>query len=262
MESRKIDPRSAFVPFQAPISNASSFFSPSSPVKISELIVIGGALVYPTLLTCAYFLWLHDAGAGQKIVYVGGKILQFVVPCLWVLFVAKEPLQFQFGSRGLTGGLLFGAVVAAAMVVGYSCGLNEWLPERVALEVQAKLKSFGLQSIAAYAALSLFYALAHSLLEEYYWRWFVFRRLTRFLSVNVAIFISGLGFMAHHVILLGAFVGWDDPRAYLGSLAVAVGGWFWAWIYQRNGWQLLAPWLSHLLIDAAIFWIGYRMVWG
>ena len=40
-----------------------------------------------------------------------------------------------------------------------------------------------------------------------------------------------LGFMAHHVVLLATFFGWDSPLAYLFSLAIAVGGAFWAWLY-------------------------------
>ena len=40
-----------------------------------------------------------------------------------------------------------------------------------------KLTALGLQSPAAFIVLGVFYALVHSLLEEYYWRWFVFARL-------------------------------------------------------------------------------------
>jgi hypothetical protein len=30
-------------------------------------------------------------------------------------------------------------------------------------------------------------------------------------------------------------------------------------LYRRSG-SLYGPWLSHLLVDAAIFWIGYDLV--
>ena len=36
-------------------------------------------------------------------------------------------------------------------------------------------------------------------------------------------------------------------------------GAFWAWLYNRTG-SLLGPWLSHLVIDAGIFFIGYQLV--
>jgi uncharacterized protein len=43
------------------------------------------------------------------------------------------------------------------------------------------------------------------------------------------------------------------------SAGVAVGGAFWAWLYERTG-SIFGPWLSHLLIDAGIFWIGYDLI--
>ena len=75
------------------------------------------------------------------------------------------------------------------------------------------------------------------------------------------IVISSVGFMAHHVILLSVYFGWGSPLTYLFSLAVAVGGAFWAWLFAASR-SLLGPWLSHMLVDAAIFLIGYDLVRG
>jgi membrane protease YdiL (CAAX protease family) len=65
--------------------------------------------------------------------------------------------------------------------------------------------------------------------------------------------------MAHHVVLLGVFFNQTLWLAWLLGSAVAVGGIFWAWLYERTG-SLFGPWLSHLLIDAGIAWIGYDLV--
>jgi uncharacterized protein len=35
----------------------------------------------------------------------------------------------------------------------------------------------------------------------------------------------------------------------------------WAWLYQRSG-SIYASWLSHLLIDAALFTIAFDMATG
>jgi uncharacterized protein len=101
----------------------------------------------------------------------------------------------------------------------------------------------------------------HSLLEEYYWRWFLFGGLRRFMPVAAAVVLSSLAFAAHHVILLAVFFGGQALPTILFSVCVAVGGAAWAWIYQRSG-SLLGPWLSHLMIDAGIFVVGYDLVWG
>jgi membrane protease YdiL (CAAX protease family) len=129
------------------------------------------------------------------------------------------------------------------------------------LEAQAvtKVRDLGLDRWWKYAATGVFYALAHSLLEEYYWRWFVFGQLRRYGSLGMAIGISSLGFMAHHVVLLMTFFGWQSPLTYLFALAVAVGGAVWAWLYASSR-SLVGPWLSHMLVDLAIFVIGYDLV--
>ena len=103
--------------------------------------------------------------------------------------------------------------------------------------------------------------LAHSLLEEYYWRWFVFGQLYKNWSLSLAILVSSVGFMAHHVVLLATFFGWGSPLTYLFSFGVAIGGAFWAWLYASSR-SLLGPWLSHMLVDVAIFLIGYDLVRG
>ena len=46
-------------------------------------------------------------------------------------------------------------------------------------QATAKVRDLGLDRLWKYAATGVFYALAHSLLEEYYWRWFVFGQLHR-----------------------------------------------------------------------------------
>src|SRR5271156_4434463 len=92
----------------------------------------------------------------------------------------------------------------------------------------------------------------HALLEEYYWRWFLFGGLRRFMPVSWAVVLSSLAFAAHHVILLASFFGGISWATILFSLCVGVGGAAWAWIYHRSG-SLLGPWLSHVLIDTGIF---------
>jgi membrane protease YdiL (CAAX protease family) len=109
--------------------------------------------------------------------------------------------------------------------------------------------------------LGVFYSLVHSLLEEYYWRWFVFARLADVSKLPTAIAISSLGFMAHHVLIVGMYFGWTSAATWLFSLAIAVGGAVWAGLYHRSR-SLIGPWLSHLLVDAAIFAVGYDLVFN
>lgn len=225
----------------------------------ANLLAVALAMGLPTLVTWAYFVILAGQSTGlQQGIYAIGKTIQFAFPAVWTLLVLRERLTWpRLPSRGTWIGLLFGVGVGAAML------LLAWLwlqphglltaPTR---QIEAKIRDLGVDSRLRYVSLGLFYAVCHSLLEEYYWRWFVFRRLRDFVSLVPAISLSSVGFMAHHVILLATFFGWASPATYLLAAAVGVGGAFWAWLYDYSG-SLLSPWLSHLIVDAAIFVLGY-----
>src|SRR5262249_22023903 len=109
-----------------------------------------------------------------------------------------------------------------------------------------------------------FIAVIHSVLEEYYWRWFVFGRLRRLIRPASAAALASLAFMGHHVVVLAVFIpGWE--RFFTLALPLAfglgVGGAVWSWLYHRSG-SIYAAWISHLIIDASIMAVGYEMVFG
>jgi membrane protease YdiL (CAAX protease family) len=255
---------------------------PFSPADRAMLVV---ALTLPTLVTWLYFVALADAPtAVQQGAYAIGKVVQFGLPVAWVWGVMRWRARRREGvgnlwpretfnsgssspaqdSRPLDPalGVAFGLAVMAAMAGLYYYGLKPaGLFQGPTAEVREKIAAFGVHTLASYLALAAFYSLAHSLLEEYYWRWFVFGHCCRGLSLPVAIAVSSVGFAAHHVLVLGTYFGYSSPLTWLFSAGIVIGGAFWAWLYRRSG-SLLGPWLSHALVDAAIFVIGWDLVRG
>ncbi|HEV3417623.1 MAG TPA: CPBP family intramembrane glutamic endopeptidase, partial [Pirellulales bacterium] len=247
------------------------------------------ALAFPTCFTWVYFVALENSAPwAQQAAWLIGKGIQFAFPLAWVFLetIRKPPAErgtvpvFSADSekgdsprrflqrlrwpaptgRGMMLGLGLGAVVAGIMLAGYFGGLAHSDFFAHASDVlRNKLPAFGIDSPTRMIALGVFYSAIHSFLEEYYWRWFVFGQLRRLVPLPAAIVASSLAFMGHHVIVLLIYLPW--PWAAAASACVAVGGALWAWLYQRSG-SIYAPWLSHLLIDAAIFAIGYEMVFA
>ena len=221
------------------------------------------ALFFPTVLTWAYFIALADSEPWlQKGTYGIGKVVQFAFPLVFVLCLRKERLQFRgIDSSGLVLAIGFGLLVGGAMLALYHFWVKPagFFAGPVTEEIKNKLKGFGVTSKAAYALLAIFYSLVHSLLEEYYWRWFVFGRLRKLMPLAGALAVSSLGFALHHVLVLEKYFGWDSPATWLFSAGVAIGGGVWAMVYQRSK-SLLGPWLSHLLVDGAIFLIGFDLI--
>jgi membrane protease YdiL (CAAX protease family) len=227
------------------------------------------ALVFPTLITWLYFIALADAPAAmQQGAYAVGKLAQFALPVAYV-FVWRRKLRPFAESQDapppqrLKSFILGGAFGLAVMLAGWL--IYDWLLEPRGLfnaaqaEILAKVKGMQLASPASFIGLAVFYSIGHAFLEEYYWRWFVYRECRGAMTQPTAIVISSVGFMAHHVLVVATYFGWASPLTWLLCAAVAIGGAFWAWLYERHG-TLLGPWLSHLLIDAMIFFIGYDLI--
>ena len=232
------------------------------PITVATLAV---AMTLPTALAALYFIFLGGSGRPnvlQQATYAGGKTVQFAIPILFFAFVVRRmPTWRRPNTAGLLMGLGFGLLVSGVMFAGYYGGLHssKMLAQSPA-RIRQKLDEFGVTSPAEFLGLGLFIAVIHSFLEEYYWRWFVFGRLRTLMPVWPAIVLSSLGFMAHHVIVVSAYL---PGRFWTGvvpaSLGVAAGGAVWAWLYQKAG-SLLAPWLSHGLIDVALFVIGWDLM--
>lgn len=223
------------------------------------------AMTFPGVMAYVYFVALAEPGAAAgnsavQITYAITKVLQFSYPVVYLIFVARRELKpGPFRPDGLLYGIVFGLVVGASIVV-----LAEVLSDSTLAatpeQVRKKVAEFGVATPLRFAALATFLSVVHSLLEEYYWRWFVFGRLRRLTGFFLAAVLSSLAFTAHHVFVLNEYLPgrfWSAVMPF--SLGIAAGGFVWCWLYQRTG-SLLGPWISHFLVDAGIMIAGYRMI--
>ena len=237
-----------------------------------DALALAFAFAFPTVLTLAYFYWLsHTAASTQQSVFGIGKLIQFGFPLAWTATFYRHRIRDFFkrsetsdSKRWLLIAVGFGIFVIAAMLGMYFLVLNgSAAGETLTANATAKISDLGVSHWSQYAAVGLFYCVCHSLLEEYYWRWFVYDGLKNYMPTMAANVLSGVGFMAHHVVLLSVYFGLTSPLTWLCSASIALGGIVWAWMYESSG-RLRWPWISHAIVDAGIFTLGYflvRSVW-
>lgn len=246
--------------------------SPHERTRLFRLVLVG--LVLPTFVTWVYFEALEGSAAAlQQTAYAIGKTVQFLLPLLaWRIArqiatpakpsgygaPADRPRYAVSGILGATSGLLIGAATIALYF--YVLVPGGWM-DGPRIAAREKLVSMGLDSKPLLLAAAVFYSLFHSGLEEYYWRWFILRRLTDFVSMPWAVAISSLGFMSHHVIVLARYFGGYSLMTLIFALGVAVGGVIWAELYRRTD-TLLGPWISHAVVDAAIFVVAFNLAFS
>lgn len=239
--------------------------------KIARLIAVVFAILFPTLVTWVYFHVLSDSAPKlQQAAYGIGKCLQFAFPVAFVwLWLKIIPHKFALpdfeGSKRWTlatsigFGVAVGLGVAGLIYVIYGSLFPDTVLESLQVEIADRVAAFSVDSAQKFFALALFYAVVHAFMEEYYFRWFVFGQLRHLVSFWPAAIISGLAFMAHHVIVIAHYFGGINGWTILLSASIAVGGVIWAWQYEKSK-SLIGPWVSHAIVDAGIFIVGYDLL--
>jgi len=230
---------------------------PVQPSRRRALVALALLAPAPTLGALTAFV-LAPGPIGQ-VVYAACKLWILALPAIWLLFVecgrvSLSPLSAGRPARALAEGALLGLAFGAIVVAAHAMVGERWLdPAR--LRQIADEAGFGTRG--AYLVLAAYLALVNSLLEEYVWRWFVYRQVERLVRPALAVPISALLFTLHHVLVFAVQLG--PQIAVLGSLGVFVGGCIWSWLYAR--WRSIWPaWVSHMLVDVAGLWIGWVLL--
>jgi membrane protease YdiL (CAAX protease family) len=198
------------------------------------------------------------------LIYSLSKILQFSLPVIWLLMTRSAWPRPSWPQRSdlLFGfGVGFAIALAMALIYHFAFAGTNWFigaGERI----HEKLLALHAETPLYFCLLAIFISLFHSLLEEYYWRWFVYGKLRTLMSKPLAALLGAIGFMAHHVVVIHAYLPAQAPwtaTAFFSSM-VFLGGLLWSWQYEKTG-RIYAGWISHAMTDIALMVIGYHLVW-
>jgi membrane protease YdiL (CAAX protease family) len=192
-----------------------------------------------------------------KAIFTVAKLWLLVFPAAWYLLVEKGKPRWSPPRRGgLLAGAASGAALAAVIVIG------AWLfgvQEMDLAPLHAEVTKMGLNTIVPYLAGAAGWTFINSLMEEYVYRWFIFRQCETLMNNTVAIIASAAIFTAHHVIAVSQYL--DPLFTILASAGVFAGGCVWSWLYLRYR-SVWPCWASHVLADIAVFGIGWWLLFG
>ncbi|MCX8037099.1 MAG: CPBP family intramembrane metalloprotease [Candidatus Sumerlaeia bacterium] len=233
-------------------------------VRSRQIIVpLVPAMVVPATGALFYFVWFPGTAAGHGF-YAATKVFTLVWPTVAYLFFEGNPLSLKGLDvakhiRAAPAGMGYGLLIAAAMLLLYAATPMGDEVRAHADAIRGRIAGWGLGTPARFIAFGVFLAFAHSLLEEYYWRWYVFGRLERIVPPAAAYGLAGLAFAAHHYIVLACYF----PLGITVLFGTIVGGAgvFWCWLYRTQQ-SLVGAWLSHAWADAAILYVGYELTFG
>ena len=192
-----------------------------------------------------------------KGVFLIAKLWLVLLPAVWLLMVDRQPLSLSVPRKGgFRTGVVSGLAIGAFIVLAYAVmgrGLID--PEHVRREAVEN----GIGTWPMYLMGCAGWIFVNSVLEEYVYRWFVFRKLEVLTSGGAAVLLSAGVFTIHHVVAL-----WQQfPEAPLvtvaGSAGVFVGGALWSWMYLRFR-SVWPGYVSHAIVDVAVFGVGAHII--
>lgn len=201
-------------------------------------------------------LALHmGQGTLGAILWAVAKFWLFGGPLLWLLLVEREKLSLSPVRQGGLGvGLLLGLGMAAVIWAAYLLFARDNIDVS---NFHTKLAAVGLTSAGMYLAVSGYWTFINSLLEEYVFRFFLFRQSERLWPRGVAVLMTALFFTIHHTLALAAYVPlWQNALASLGVFAASV---IWSWLYARYR-SIWPCYVCHVLADVAVFAIGWDVL--
>ncbi|HBB32462.1 MAG TPA: CPBP family intramembrane metalloprotease [Cyanobacteria bacterium UBA8803] len=201
---------------------------------------------------------LYIPGVVGQLLFVLTRVWILTLPLIWLFWVDQKRLALSLPSRReslagtILGLLMFGIILGVYWIVG-----QHWIDP---VDVRAKAQQVGIASPAIYLVGAFYFTFINSLVEEYIWRWFVYRKCEILLPGIRAIGLAALCFTLHHIIALAAYTG-NWLVVVLGSLGVFIAGAVWSWCYltYRSLWSC---YISHLLADVAIALIGWHLLFG
>ncbi len=184
------------------------------------------------------------------------KILLFLLlPLLFSLFFRDVSLKtlFRFEKKPF--------LVSLALGVGlYALILGAYFAVRPFFDfsgIVSALSSTAGVTKDNFLYVSLYISFANSLLEEFFFRGFVFMNLKKGTNRMAAYMISSVAFSLYHVAMM---IGWFNIGLFLlVVVALAVGGGIFNYLNEKHG-TIYTSWFVHMFANFAINTIGFMLM--
>ena len=196
-------------------------------------------------------------GTIGKFCFTLTKIWLVVFPILWRLAIEKKAIRLpKITTKEINYGIVLGLIMSAIIFAAY------WFFGRRYLDIEqvrASAIEVGITQANVYFLGVMYWSFINSFIEECVWRGFVYRHCRILYPQLIAIITSAIFFTLHHIIALFFYL--QNPwLAITSSFGVFAAGVIWSACYQKSGFY--ACYISHILADLAIGWVGWHLLFA
>ena len=229
---------------------------PTSTTERHKALLALVLLVPAPSIGVAMMLWISPGLIGNLATGMC-KIWILAIPVIWLIYVdGQKPMIPRPDGTGIIPAVILGVIIAGIMIAAFYLFAKDWIDGKLVRERAGRVF---IDTYLGYILLFSFLILLNSLLEEYVWRWFVFRKCEVLMGGSVAVPASAAMFTIHHVIAVSAWIPWYAN--VLASLGVFIGGSIWSALYLRYN-SIWTAYVCHIFADVAVFIIGWNMIFG
>ena len=226
---------------------------PSAKRKALTALIL---LVSAANLGIATRLYLPNI-VGQ-IIFVVTRLWILGLPLLWLFGVERQRLRLAWPThKMLLHGFGLGIAMLLGILVAYWQVGRHWMDIDI---IRSTTVVLGLNHPSIFLGFAIYFTFINAFVEEYIWRWFVYRQCEILVTNIWAILLASVCFMLHHIIALQGYVG-NLWITVLGSLGVFIAGLIWSVCYLKYR-SLWVGYISHMMADLAIAIVSGHILFG
>ncbi|SDN08362.1 CPBP family intramembrane glutamic endopeptidase [Tenuibacillus multivorans] len=217
-------------------------------------------IIVLTVVSCLMLYVIEQVLLASYIVKTGSKIVLFLLIPLWYIkIVLKEPIWHSLrlnhiDKRRLAYGFSLGIVSMVIIILAYVILQDFIQAETIILDLRERLNI----TFETYIFIALYITFGNSLLEEFYFRGFIFLKFYQSdYKLLGYIFSSGLFAVYHVAIFATWFDIWLIGLALIGLFTVGI---VFCWLNTKTN-NFLNSWILHICADIAVVSIGFYLFW-
>jgi len=218
------------------------------------------SMILPFAASFFYFIIMAGTPAA-KIIYSLTKALMvfmaFFVYTRHFGFGLKEVKGWPqyFTAKNISSGFIFGFLMGGSILIIHELYFAPVISP-MAFKVREQCAAFGIDTPLKYLTMALMISFVNSLFEEIFWRWMLIVTLAPYHGKTAAALLAAAGFSLHHYVVVYRYFGMAISAIF--GTAVMMTGLIWGIMYIRSS-SIVSAWISHIIADLFILYIGYRM---